>query len=88
MPFLKCAAKSLPIQKNNSRFDIYYWKNQKISYFFIKKIRGWSLKSGAASKSGNKAIGKGTFVKKTLGITVDTRDITCTLTCDVNGNLS
>lgn len=58
------------------------------SYSHTAPGSGWSLKSGSASKSGNKAIGKGTFVKKTLGITVDTRDITCTLTCDVNGNLS
>ena len=49
---------------------------------------GWSLKSGSASSSGNSAFGSGTFVRKTLGITVETRDVSLTLSCDANGNLS
>lgn len=48
----------------------------------------WSVSSKSASKSGNKAIGNGTFKRKLLGITVDTKDLTCTLTCSVNGVLS
>lgn len=49
---------------------------------------GWSVDSKSASKSGNQAKGTGTFKKKVLGITVDTKTLTCTLTCSVNGVLS
>ncbi|MBE5921631.1 MAG: hypothetical protein E7269_02620 [Lachnospiraceae bacterium] len=48
----------------------------------------WSNKSASATKSSNKAIGTATFIKKLLGVTVSTREITVTLTCDANGNLS
>lgn len=60
------------------------------SYSYTAPGSGWSLKSGtgSATKSSNKAIAKGTFIKKVLGVTVETVNATCTLTCDVNGNLS
>ena len=48
----------------------------------------WSLQSANAAKTGNQAIGSATFIRKTLGITVETRDITCTLTCDKYGVMS
>ena len=48
----------------------------------------WQNKSASTSRSGNKAIGKATFIKKLLFVTVDTKDIQVTLTCDSNGNLS
>ena len=48
----------------------------------------WQNQSASTSRSGNKAIGNATFIKKLLFITVDTKDIQVTLTCDSNGNLS
>lgn len=48
----------------------------------------WSVESKSASKSNNKATGEGTFVKRVLGIKTNTEEITCTLTCSVNGVLS
>lgn len=48
----------------------------------------WSLSSGSASKSGNTATAKGTFARKVLGITVDSKTLTVSLSCDKNGNLS
>ncbi len=48
----------------------------------------WSLDSASTSKSGNKAMGEATFKKKTLFIVTETKDISLTLTCDTNGNLS
>lgn len=48
----------------------------------------WSLKSATASKSGATATASGTFVKKVLGITMNTKTLTPTLTCDKDGNLS
>lgn len=48
----------------------------------------WSLSSGSASKSGNTATAKGIFARKVLGITVDSKTLTVSLSCDKNGNLS
>ena len=48
---------------------------------------GWSHKSSSVKKTSNKAVGSATFVKKVLGVTVDTDNISNTLTCDVNGNV-
>lgn len=48
----------------------------------------WSLSSGSASKSGNTATAKGTFARKVLGITTDSKTLTVSLSCDKNGNLS
>ena len=48
----------------------------------------WSLKSASATKSGNTATATGTFIRKELGITVDTKTRTVNLSCDRNGNLS
>lgn len=48
----------------------------------------WSFSSGSASKSGNTATAKGTFARKVLGITVDSKTLTVSLSCDKNGNLS
>lgn len=58
------------------------------SYSYTVPGSGWSLKSGSASRSGNKAIANGTFVKKILGITTQTKTVSVTLTCSVNGALS
>lgn len=48
----------------------------------------WSLKSASATKSGNTATATGTFIRKELGITVDTKTRTVNLSCDRSGNLS
>ncbi len=48
----------------------------------------WSLKSGNAAKTGNKAVGNATFARKLLGVEVNTEDVTVTLTCDKYGVLS
>lgn len=57
-------------------------------YSYTTPISAWSLKSGNAAKTGNQAIGSATFVKKVLGITVNTEEVTCTLTCNKYGVLS
>lgn len=49
---------------------------------------GWSCKTSEAHTSGASAVATGTFVKKVLGITTQSKDTTVTLTCDKNGNLS
>lgn len=48
----------------------------------------WENESASASRSGNKAIGKATFVRKVLFVTIESKSCTVTLTCDSNGNLS
>jgi len=48
----------------------------------------WSLQSGNAAKTGNQAVASGTFIKKALGVTVQTVDTSVTLTCDKYGVLS
>lgn len=48
----------------------------------------WSLKSASTSKSGSKALAEATFIRKVLFITAETKEISLTLTCDKNGNLS
>lgn len=58
------------------------------SYTYEIYDSAWSLKSATASKSGATATASGTFVKKVLGITVNTITLTPTLTCDKDGNLS
>ena len=58
------------------------------SYSYTAPGSGWSHKSSSVKKTSNKAVGSATFVKKVLGVTVDTDNISNTLTCDVNGNLS
>lgn len=58
------------------------------SYTYEIYDSAWSLKSATASKSGATATASGTFVKKVLGITVNTITLTPTLTCDKNGTLS
>lgn len=58
------------------------------SYTYNVYDSAWSFKSATASKSGATATASGTFVKKVLGITVATKALTPTLTCDKDGNLS
>lgn len=58
------------------------------SYSYTTPGSGWSLKSGSATKSSNKAVGNGVFVYKILGITFNTNETTCTLTCSKTGVLS
>lgn len=48
----------------------------------------WSLKSASATKSGNTATATGTFIRKALGVTVDTKVLPVSLSCDKDGNLS
>ena len=48
----------------------------------------WSLQSGNAAKTGNQAVGSATFIRKLLGVTVETRNISCTVTCDKYGVIS
>lgn len=48
----------------------------------------WSLKTGSATKSANKAYANATFVKKLLGITINTENASVTLTCSTSGTLS
>lgn len=48
----------------------------------------WSLKTGSATKSANKATATATFVKKLLGITIKTETPSVTLTCSTSGTLS
>ena len=53
------------------------------------KQSDWTVAEKASKKSGNQAIGTGTFKKKLLGlITTDTRDCKVGLACDKNGKLS
>lgn len=48
----------------------------------------WSKKNSVSSYSGNTAYCTAVIVRKILGITVDTRTINMSLTCDPNGVLS
>lgn len=48
----------------------------------------WQNESASAYCSGNQAIGDATFIRKLLGITVESKDCHVVLTCDENGNLS
>ncbi len=48
----------------------------------------WSFSDGSATKSGNKAFGKGVFKRKFLLITTDTVNIDIFLTCDIYGNVT
>jgi len=58
------------------------------SYSTSNIASGWSLDSASTGKSGNKAIGNATFKYKVLLVTTKTEDISVTLSCDGNGNLS
>lgn len=48
----------------------------------------WYIYTNMPSKSGNTAKAEITMKRKLLGVTVDTENLTITLTCDANGNLS
>ena len=48
----------------------------------------WSFSDGSATRSGNKAIGKGTFTGKILFITFKTCNVDISLTCDKYGNVT
>lgn len=48
----------------------------------------WENDSASSYCSGNQAIGDATFIRKLLGIKVDTESCHVILTCDINGNLS
>ncbi len=47
----------------------------------------WHFSNGSATKSGNTAYGKGTYVLKFFFITAKTCDIDISISCDKNGNL-
>ncbi len=48
----------------------------------------WSVEGANAAKTGNQAIGSATFIKKVLGVTIKTENITVTVTCDKYGVIS
>ena len=48
----------------------------------------WKNDSASSYCSGNQAVGDATFIRKLLGITVETRSCHVVLTCDTDGNLS
>lgn len=48
----------------------------------------WYTISKSAGKSGNTATGSFSIGRKLMGVTVETKDITLTLSCDKNGSLS
>lgn len=48
----------------------------------------WYTYSQNSYESSNKAIAEVTMKQKMLGITITTRNVTLTITCDKNGNLS
>ena len=58
------------------------------SYSYSVSASSWSFKTGSATKSANKATANGTFVKKFLGITTETKTASVTLTCSTSGTLS
>ena len=58
------------------------------SYSTSNIASGWSLDSASTGKSANKAIGNATFKYKVLLVTTKTENISVTLSCDGNGNLS
>lgn len=60
----------------------------KSSYSYSVSSSAWELKSASSSRSGNKAIGDGEFIKKILFVKVDTLNAHVVLTCDNNGQLS
>lgn len=59
-----------------------------VSYTYSITDDAWNFDSATTSKSGNKATATGTFKKKVLLITTNTRSCTVDLQCDKNGNLS
>lgn len=60
----------------------------KASYTYNVYDSGWSFSDGAATKSGNKATGTGTFKFKVLFVTLKTYNINISLTCDTYGNVT
>ena len=48
----------------------------------------WDVVSATASKSGNRATGEFTVKKYLLGIPIDTKEVTLTLTCSPTGTIS
>lgn len=48
----------------------------------------WHFSGSTCRASGNQAIGDAEFIRKLLGITVETETCHVVLTCDVNGNFS
>lgn len=48
----------------------------------------WSLQTANAAKTGNQAVGSATFIRKTSGVTVETFDVSRTVTCDKYGVIS
>ena len=48
----------------------------------------WSFSNGAATKSGDTAIGTGKFTCKILFITVKTSNVNLSIVCDTYGNLA
>lgn len=49
---------------------------------------GWSFENGESHYSGAYAYASGTFKKKVMFITIDTRNVNLSLYCDIHGNVS
>lgn len=58
------------------------------SYSISITESAWQNESASADSSGDQAIGDATFIRKLLGITVESRSCHVVLTCDSNGNLT
>lgn len=48
----------------------------------------WQFGSASATRSGNKAVGNGSFDRKLFSFVLETQTCEVVLTCDTNGNLS
>ena len=59
------------------------------AYYVQNIYKGnWTFSNGAAYTSANRAIGTGRYVEKYLFITINTIEVSLTMTCDVFGNVT
>lgn len=58
------------------------------SYSVSISDSAWQNESASASYTGNQAIGDAAFIRKLLGITVESKSCHVVLTCDSDGNFS
>ena len=59
------------------------------AYYVQNIYKGnWTFSNGAAYTSANRATGTGRYVEKYLFITVNTIEVSLTMTCDVFGNVT
>ena len=77
--------------KLNAIFDVNSGVNAtcKSTNYSINIVNSsWKNSAASSYASGNQGIGNATFVRKVLGITLESRDCQVILSCDKNGNLS